>query len=195
MTGYQCYIMFNALKRHFSDKNYDFIKYHGKVRLSKESFDKNNAKFLFESLSKRKDPKGLVISNLIRNDMWIKDILSVESEKNYNAWVSRTESLKYTFQNQLELLSDNIRNEFMFDGDEYPPLLKKYLSRKIQPETLVILNDQANFLRSWYAKTIDTIIIPDVIVRLWKYKSFLQYDSSVMNKILVDKYSKCDINI
>ena len=48
--GYNAYITYLAIKQHFTSPEYDFIKYNGKVRASKDSFLKRRDKFFFDSI-------------------------------------------------------------------------------------------------------------------------------------------------
>jgi hypothetical protein len=48
MSAFEVYKDYLALKNHFSNKNYDYFKYKGKVRTSIDSFNKRKDKIFFE---------------------------------------------------------------------------------------------------------------------------------------------------
>ena len=53
MTEFEAYQNYLALKLHFLDSNYDYIKYNGKVSASVESFKNRKDKYQFLKLSKK----------------------------------------------------------------------------------------------------------------------------------------------
>jgi hypothetical protein len=50
--GYDAYTLYLGIKLHFNSKDYDFIKYNGKVRSDINSFLKRKDKFHFGKLHK-----------------------------------------------------------------------------------------------------------------------------------------------
>ena len=65
---YDAYVKYLALKSHFSQKNYDYIKYNGKVKAWRTTFETRKDKYFFYKLSKMKDPVEFLIANFIDND-------------------------------------------------------------------------------------------------------------------------------
>ena len=53
MEPIDVYIMYCAMKAHFSRKDYDFYKYGGKTKVSRDSFYKRKDRHFFVKLSKK----------------------------------------------------------------------------------------------------------------------------------------------
>lgn len=190
MDAFDAYMMYNALKRHFTDISYDYYKYNGKLKLSKKSFETKPFIFQFKKLSQKNNPEELIISNFIQDIKWINDLLSSDSNQIYLDWKKRTQSLTYHFQQQLELLPNDIDLILKFDGENYPQLLKIYNQNQITAETIVLLDFVFDFLKTWYRKTQNTIIMTDKVIKLIKYKSFITYNDVKIRSLLVDKFKK-----
>ena len=81
---YEVYIKYLALKSHFSDLNYDYFKYNGKVKAWRSTFDTRKDKYFFYKLSKKKDPIEYLVANFIgSNDFYIGNIRADESDQIY----------------------------------------------------------------------------------------------------------------
>ena len=67
--GFNAYKIYLALKSHFTS-DYDYFKYHGKMRVKEESFLKRRDKFFFEKIERRykKELVPFFVSNLIKED-------------------------------------------------------------------------------------------------------------------------------
>ena len=53
MTGYEAFCLFSSLKLHFTQDQYDFLKYRGKTRTSVEAFENRKDKWQYYKLSRR----------------------------------------------------------------------------------------------------------------------------------------------
>ena len=53
MEPIDVYLMYCAMKAHFSKNNYDFHKYGGKTKVSRDSFWKRKDKYFFVKLAKK----------------------------------------------------------------------------------------------------------------------------------------------
>ena len=71
MEPIDVYLMYCAMKAHFSNRNYDFHKYGGKTKVSRDSFWKRNDKYFFVKLAKKHDDRDSIqdylVSNFIRD--------------------------------------------------------------------------------------------------------------------------------
>ena len=54
---YDAYVKYLAMKSHFTDKKYDYIKYNGKVKAWRTTFETRRDKYFFYKLSKQKNPE------------------------------------------------------------------------------------------------------------------------------------------
>jgi T4 gene Gp59 loader of gp41 DNA helicase/T4 gene Gp59 loader of gp41 DNA helicase C-term len=189
MEAYDAYVMYLALKRHFTvGSNYDYFKYNGKTNASKQSFDTRKDKYSFHKLSKRNNPKDFLISNFLKfgPNIWIGD-LTTESkyEDAYADWQKRKESLSYSFKNDIEQIEDVDRDLTSVDGD-YPRLLQLYMRNKVSIETLIILSRLLGFLNRWNKDISDPVIWPEIYNTCVKYEPFIEYDREKMKTILME---------
>lgn len=194
-TGFAVFSLYNALKLHFTSDNYDYLKYNGKTNVSQESFLKRKDKYTFYKLARKysiEELKNFFIANFLDGDKWVGDMNTVDGEEVYRKWQKTQQSLTYTFENDIIYLLDNygIKSEEIFrvDGGNYPKLLQEVMCRKVSLETLIILNNQTNFVRShWVPRIKDDIIWPDWLLKIEKYAPFLSYDKEKFTKFLKEK--------
>jgi hypothetical protein len=176
MTPFDVYKTYVALKNHFSKPSYDYIKYAGKTRASIESFNKRKDKYWYEKLSRQKsddDPSRLWIGELSRT-----------GESVYKDWIKRQQSLSYIFKEQSEQLFVEFDLNDLFDCSKtHPPILKKYLSKKINSETLVIFNKIFLFSDQFDNKLLDPVW-ESVSLKIKKYSPFLNIDIKSYKKVL-----------
>jgi hypothetical protein len=191
MSAFECYKEYVALKNHFTQKNYDYIKYNGKTSVRVDSFNTRKDKIFFEKLSKHKDPKGFLIANLVIDEkVWIKDLAYNEvAQTRYNDWIKRIESLTYMFKSELSKLKENFDENFLVEEYDHPYLLKLYLQKEISIETLVILVEVTNCFKHWNKKLSEDPVWDQVSFKIKKYKSFLNFDTAKIKSIIVDKFS------
>jgi hypothetical protein len=191
MTAYQAYVEYIALKSHFTQKNYDYKKYNGKVKsASVASFERRNDKYLFHKLSKKSDLKGFLISNfLCDSSKWVGDlVVNEEAEAIYKTWLKRTQSLSYTFKSEINNLDDDFNSNFDCQTG-HPKLLKLYLSGKVSLETLKILCELTGCVAQWNLRMASDPIWSDVQKKLIKYSSFFSFDYDKMKSIAIDRFA------
>lgn len=189
MSPYEAYKTYLALKMHFTQKNYDFIKYNGKVKTDPSSFETRNDRFYFSKLAKKKDLKNYLIANLINNpNKWIGELLEEECEKKYFDYMSRRQALTYNFNNEITKLKENFNDNLLVKNGQYPSLLKMYRQGELSIETMIVLDDILNFSPYWNKSIDDMIIWPREYLTMVKYKPFLQYDKSKYKKILQQQF-------
>lgn len=192
MSPYEACVMYLSVKRHFTDSAYDFVKYNGKIKFSIKSFEKRRDKYQFSKLAKHKDLKGLLISNYVSGQFtgWVGDLLDEKSEDIYNNWISKQQSITYTFRTELESLDDEFISYFRVKNGQYPPLLVLYNRGIISLETIIILDDFLKFFSIWDEKITDTIIWPSIRLRAMKYRPFIHYDKTKIKSILLSVTQK-----
>lgn len=194
MTPFDVYCTYLAFKNHFSKPNYDYFKYNGKSKASIESFHKRRDRYFFEKLSRQRNDheiKEFFVANFIECDdpqsLWIGQIIK-EGESNYTNWQQRTQSLSYRFSNEVESLFSGIDfNEvFKCSNGKHPLILKKYFSKELCIESLVILNKIFGFQKHFDVKLKDPIWEYESI-KLSKYSPFINIDTGKYIKILKSK--------
>ena len=183
MTDFEVYKSYLALKNHFTKENYDYHKYCGRSRASKESFYKRKDRYFFERLSRQKkdeEVKAYFVANFVEcNDperLWIGDIIR-EGEDVYIEWLRKSQSLFYLFKTETEIFMNktNFNQLFECKTGTHPEIIKKYLQKSITIETLTILDLILNFVKDFDKKLTDPIW-NFVSLRIRKYESFLNID-------------------
>jgi len=186
MTPYEAYVLYCALKMHFTTDSYDFQKYQGKVRVLVDNFEKRKDKFFFTKLSRRKDAKEFLIANFIASgpNIWIGDLVnSTEAENNLTQWKKRTQALGYLFEEDLKKLLTSLDDNVIIKEHQHPFLLKLFFRKKISLETLVVLNDLLGFFKHWNKELSEDILWKDTHLLCNKYRLFLDYDKKKMRNI------------
>ena len=191
MTPFEVYKTYLALKNHFTQANYDYHKYCGKVRATLNSFYKRKDRFWFEKLSRQKSEKQIIdffVSNFVTSgdpqSLWIGDIIR-DGEKTYNSWNNRIESLSYFFKTEVEsVISIKHFDEiFQVHGTSHPLLLKEHLQGNLSLETMVIL-DRILGYKVDFDKKLKDPVWQLVSQNMNKYSSFLNIDVFKFRKIL-----------
>ena len=72
MEAIDTYLMYCALKAHFGKTDYDFVTYHGKTRIKRDSFYKRKDRGFFVKISRKykteENVKNYFVSNFIKDD-------------------------------------------------------------------------------------------------------------------------------
>lgn len=177
MTPLETYQSYLALKLHFGGK-YDFFKYGGKTSATLSAFEKRKDKYKFVKLSQKlSDPQILdyYLANFIRGKEWIGDF----DQKNWLEHKKVNQSLEYVYRNDIEKLLTLVENfDILFKVGEgnHPKLVKAYLGKKINLETLVILEKILQYRKQFDAKISETYVWPKVSLLIKKYEPFLDID-------------------
>ena len=186
--AYRCYL---SLKNHFTKDHYDYIKYRGKTRATKQAFYKRKDRFWFEKFARSKNDKEVeefFVSNFISTTdpatMWIGDMIK-NGEARYVDWKKKVESLSYNFKEETSSVfaDNNFDAMFHVDGSRHPDILKEYLGGKISLETMVICDIILGYVKEWDKKLNDPVW-ETVSMKIKKYKPFLNIDVQRYKKIL-----------
>ena len=178
MTDYEAYTTYLALKLHFNG-DYDFFKYNGKVSASPESFKKRKEKYQFVKLAKKLSDEQIIdyyVANIIRDNSWIGEF----NQKNWLEHKKINEALEYNYVNDLEKLLttvDNFDILFQCDDGNHPKLLKTFLGKKINLETMVILNKILQYVNVFDNKISENYIWPNVSLLIKKYEPFVKVNT------------------
>ena len=185
--AYRCYL---ALKNHFTKDHYDFHKYGGKTRATKQAFYKRKDRFWFEKFSRQKNDKEVVeffVSNFVSttdpSTMWIGEMIK-DGEGRYNEWKKRVQSLSYIFKEEVNNLFDGNKVDEVFDCSKgHPPILKSYLGGNTSLETMVICDKIFEYGKDFDQKLNDPVW-ETVSRKIKKYESFLNINVPRYKKIL-----------
>jgi hypothetical protein len=177
------------MKKHFTTDGYDYHKYNGKIRASYDKFRTRNDAYFFEKLSRKEDPQGLMLSNMIVNpNAWIRQIVEDDGEEKYIEWQRKIQSLSRIFATDLEKLDDNYQANFSVINGQHPLVMTQYLQRKISLETLAILASISNIFPYWEKEIVDKIVARDLMRLLRKYKPFLDIDEKKFKTIVKKRF-------
>ena len=142
MSTNEAGVLFNALKLHFNDDKYDFFKYNGRTRIK---FIPESQFYVFKKLEARYGDglKDFYVSNLLENPkIWVNELLTQEADDVYKNWLRKKESLSYVFKNDISNILDSYDNinHTLKVSKELPILIKLVLQKKINIETLLVLD-------------------------------------------------------
>ena len=186
---YEVYIKYLALKSHFSDLNYDYFKYNGKVKAWRSTFDTRKDKYFFYKLSKKKDPIEYLVANFIgSNDFYIGNIRADESDQIYMDYKKRKESLSYIFKSDLSKMKENFNDNIVVPDNEHPYLLRLYMRGDISLETLTLINKCVNIFDYWDKELKDDIMWPDIKLKAVKYDPFMSVDINKYREIILSTF-------
>jgi hypothetical protein len=194
MTGYEAFCLYQAIKLHFTSEKYDFFRYNGKMHISVTSFENRKDKYHFYKLSRKFTNKDeltqFIVANFVEDDkVWVGSLLTAEAESIYRKHQKYIQSVSYIFENECRKVFGDVKdpNEVLkVHGGEYPILLKKYLQKDIEPETLCLLDRLLNFTPVWAKQIADTIVWPNHRLKLTKFAAFLPKDD-VKYKLILKK--------
>lgn len=191
MTDFETYKTYLAFKNHFTKETYDYHKYCGRSRASKDSFYKRTDRYFFERLSRQKNDeeiKAYFVANFVEcsdpERLWIGDIIR-EGEDVYKEWLKKSQSLSYLFKTEAEVFIHKKNFEELFDckTGNHPEILKKYLQKGITLETITILDMILGYVKNFDKKLTDPIW-NFVSLRIRKYRPFLNIDVEKYKNVL-----------
>ena len=176
MEAYDAYKIYHALKLHFTS-NYDYSKYHGKTKVSVDSFLKRNDRPFFGKVARtyKDDTKDFFISNFIVNPKgWVGNF----NDENYLNWKKRNQSLKYNYKSELTELFNKVEtfDDIFASEGQHPLLLKQFMSKKTSMETVAILESLLGFCSRFDKQIQETIVWPDRKKLIKNYSNLLTND-------------------
>lgn len=190
MDSYECYVMFQALKNHFTTKSYDYIKYNGKIKISKDSFLANKDKYKYAKLARKYDDEKMrdfLLANFISGKKWIGEFLEEDASDIAQNYLKRKQSFTYTFTNEItKLIKDkDPHNLFKVKDNQYPEIVNAHIQGDISIESLAVLNRFINFFDKFDAKIgKDDIIWSKIKTMALKVEPFIQYDKEKIKAVL-----------
>ena len=187
---YEVYIKYLALKSHFSDLNYDYFKYNGKVKAWRSTFDTRKDKYFFYKLSKKKDPVEFLIANFVDNDdFYIGDIREDRANQVYMDFKKRQQALSYTFKSDLSKLKEDFNSNIIVPENEHPYLLRLYMRKDICIETLTLIDRCVKMFSYWDKELDGDIMWPSIKLKAQKYSPFLNVDINKYREIILSKFN------
>ena len=179
MEPIDIYLMYCAMKAHFSKNDYDFLTYKGKSRVSRNSFYKRKDRYFFVKLSKKyeeyDDIKNYLISNFIVER---RGYVANFNYENYENWKNKRNNFYNIFTEEIRPFVNNFNPIFEAKKNEHPLLLKEYLGKRVSIETLIVLDELVEFTKNWNKHMPEDYIWYDLKKLMKNYKRFLTIDQN-----------------
>ena len=185
MNGFEVYKIYLAIKLHFTSKgrSYDFHRHLGKTTARLETFTKRRDRYFFHKLSKSYNNNTIVdyfVSNFVTNtNLWVGDIIGKTGDDNYKQWSKKIEALHYYYEQDIDYI---LEQDYKFDdlfksvNGQHPPILKMFLSKKINFETVLILDEILSFTKQLNKNINEKVLWPKLYDRMIRYRAFLNYN-------------------
>ena len=196
MNGFEIYKIYLAIKLHFTSKNqsYDFHKHLGRTTARLATFTKRRDRYFFHKLSKSYNDKSAVdyfVANFVSNtNLWVGDIIGKTGDDNYKQWSKKLEALHYYYEQDIDyILGRDIKFDdlFLVKKGQHPPILKMFLSKRINFETFLILDEILSFSKQLNKNINEKVLWPKMYDRMIRYKPFIKYNVTKYKKTLKDK--------
>ena len=200
MNGFEVYKIYLAIKLHFTSKNqsYDFHKHNGRTTARLETFTKRRDRYFFHKLSKSYSDKSIVdyfLSNFVSNtNIWVGDIIGKTGDETYKQWSKKLEALHYYYEQDIDYIIERMITKdikfndlFLSVNGQHPTIVKMFLSKKINFETLIILDDILKFTKKLNKDITEKVLWPKLFDRMKRYKPFLSYNITKYKISLRDK--------
>ena len=177
MEAFDAYQMYLGLKLHFTS-DYDYTRYGGKTSASKSSFIKRKDRNFFARVARKygESTEDYFISNFVSTP---KGWLGEFNETNYNNWLKRKQSLTYNFIQDMSVIFSQVEDFnsiFSCKKGQHPVLFRNYLAKRINLETMVILQGLVGYVKQFDKELKDDLVWPDNRRLVVKYGAFLSYD-------------------
>ena len=185
MNGFEVYKIYLAIKLHFTSKkqSYDFHKHLGRTTARLETFTKRWDRYFFHKLSKSYNNSTIVdyfLSNFVYNtNLWVGDIIGKSGDDTYKQWSKKIEALHYYYEQDIDYILERkhkFDDLFIVKDGQHPPILKMFLSKRINFETVLILDDILSFTKQLNKNISEKVLWPKLYDRMIRYKPFLNYN-------------------
>ena len=180
MEPIDVYIMYCAMKAHFSRKDYDFNKYRGKTKVSRDSFFKRKDRHFFVKLSRKYttdiEIKNYYISNFIKDK---RGYVANFSDENYKSWSLKREGFFEQFVMELSPYIKEFQPLFEVESNNHPKLLKEFLGSRVSLETMIVLDELVEYGKNWDKLLEGDIIWIDLKKLMENYKGFLTINKNL----------------
>lgn len=179
MDGFQGFKFWVALRKHFTEKNFDAFQNKGRMKGSFETYLKRSDYPAIEYVASRFEPREFVLylaSNFIygnQNAVWDYG----QGVANYNLFIGRRKQIGRVIVNDLQTLKNyNIK---LNDGVSIIRLLTKSM---ITIETVITINHVYN-LTNQLRRTPAGNMLEPLLIRIDKSFGFIKTPEQILNKI------------
>ena len=187
--GHNVYQTYLAFKQYFSNPNFDFFQYDGKVKAKEETYQQRSDFWFFETLAKKltdQEVKEYMLASFVSSEnpskVWIGDIKR-NGKDHWMVWQKQQSGLTYTFEQDCQRLVDFMEekqcsfNTLFETVGGHPPSLKLYYKRQLSLETLIVLDMILGFSQQWDSKLKDPLW-EQLSFKIRKYRPFLSINTT-----------------
>lgn len=178
MQGFYLYETISAMNLHFSDKtSYDYFKYHGKTRITKENYNKFKLRYQFDALAKRIDEYELdteeVCYMLSKDNNFSYVMLNYGTIKKINSIIEQKTTIEELIKNNFIYLTTNEDLSKLSQIDTlYPRIFELYKQNKISIESVIVYDAYIDRILVDSASK-DIISWPIELARIDKLRDFV----------------------
>ena len=193
MNGFKAYRYHLALKLHFTKEKYNVFETRGNLKVSVDAFRSRNDSYIFERLAKKLETDKHFIQFVVANYAYgnvnylYDEGLAVS---NYVQWLKVKESITKTFGDDISTLfyeatKQDVGQDYIINctNNDLPFIIKLYLGKQIQPQTISIIHDLTGIIDTWQNNPSLNIFFEDEMLRLKKLKGFFSYDKEKLENI------------
>jgi len=196
--GVDVYRTYLAFKQHFSNPNFDFFQYDGKVKAKEETYQQRSDFYFFETLARKltdQEVKEYMLASFISAEdpskVWIGDIKR-SGRHCWLDWQKQQSGMRYAVEQDLnavveymETKGHTFNNLFKTLGG-HPPLLKLFINKRINLDTLIILDMVLGYMVQWDKELRDPLW-EQLSFKIKKYKPFLSINTTKYKEIVRSK--------
>ena len=197
--GFDVYRMYLAMKLHFTNPNFDYFTAGGKTNAKEKTYQQRNDFWFYETLArkyKKEEIQELLLASFVISEdsskVWIGDIRQSGKDR-WVVWKKSQQSLAYTIEQDLESMASSMGSEghtfnnlFETMGG-HPPLLKFFIQRQLNLDTLVVMDIVLGFVDRW-DKELKDPLWEQLSLKIKKYKPFLSINKNKYQQILKEKF-------
>lgn len=184
LEPFAVYRTFNALKLHFTSTKYDYVKHHGAINATYNSFSKRKDVTTFTTIAHTIPDDTIVpffISQFVgRNFLTsVTDIVKnpAQTQKIWYEWVDRVSDIRALYTKDLITLAQKSdgswKSLFFSKYGDYPLLFKLLCSSEISPETYSCLYDVFSQGVRESTCLVDDTMFMSLNLKYTKYRCFI----------------------
>jgi hypothetical protein len=194
MTGYDAYVVYLAMKMHFTQEKYDYVKYHGKVNTAVNTYNNRRDRYQFEKLGKHYSTKEELELFLVANYTygkigWIGDLFEDTAKDNYLRLQKQMNALSFNFREEWRHALDQVEDphELFKRGPKLPLIIQMILAGEIDYPTLCILDRFIRFSKKFDDEYKHDYLWDMVYRKMRKLQSFINIDESSFANIIKEE--------
>ena len=181
INSYEAYLLFRALRIHYTNPKYDFHKNNGRVNncsiaaFEKCSLIERNA---YEKIARMKEPKTFMVGNMMFNP---KKFAADFDNSYYFQYRKMLTNGRYLFDQDLQKLHKPFKSNF--EGD-VPPIMTLLLSDELSLYTACVLEK----ITGW-TSNVTNPLLQEKLKWIKKSVDFFRYDVNLAKQSIINSMS------